>query len=233
MIENSGKYYLYRHIRLDKNEPFYIGIGTKQNRNCFNTIYRRAYSKHSRGKIWKFIENKTEYKVEILLESDDRIFIKNKEIEFIKLYGRINLNTGILSNLTNGGDDNSEILHSKECIQKANNTRKLLKESRGYYHSEKSRNLISQVLTNRKCKEETKEKLRIKAKLRNNKGLDKALESWRKPIIQLTREDVFICEYKSIVDAANATNSCFKLISMVCKGKRKTHNGFKWKYKNI
>jgi hypothetical protein len=21
------KYYLYRHIRLDKNEPFYIGIG--------------------------------------------------------------------------------------------------------------------------------------------------------------------------------------------------------------
>ena len=78
MIENSGKYYLYRHIRLDKNEPFYIGIGTKQNRNCFNTIYRRAYSKHSRGKIWKFIENKTEYKVEILLESDDRTFIKNK-----------------------------------------------------------------------------------------------------------------------------------------------------------
>ena len=37
----------------------------------------------------------------------------------------------------------------------------------------------------------------------------------------------------TIVDAANATNSCFKLISMVCKGKRKTHNGFKWKYKNI
>lgn len=22
------KHYLYRHIRLDKNEPFYIGIGT-------------------------------------------------------------------------------------------------------------------------------------------------------------------------------------------------------------
>ena len=30
MIDNYGKYYLYRHIRLDKNEPFYIGIGTKK-----------------------------------------------------------------------------------------------------------------------------------------------------------------------------------------------------------
>ena len=31
MIVENGKYYLYRHIRLDKNEPFYIGIGTKNN----------------------------------------------------------------------------------------------------------------------------------------------------------------------------------------------------------
>lgn len=33
MIEPEGKYYLYRHIRLDKNQPFYIGIGTKPNWN--------------------------------------------------------------------------------------------------------------------------------------------------------------------------------------------------------
>lgn len=29
MIVEDGKYYLYRHIRNDKNEPFYIGVGTK------------------------------------------------------------------------------------------------------------------------------------------------------------------------------------------------------------
>lgn len=28
-----GKYYIYRHIRLDTNEPFYIGKGTKANKN--------------------------------------------------------------------------------------------------------------------------------------------------------------------------------------------------------
>ena len=26
------KYYLYKHIRLDKNEAFYMGIGRKHNR---------------------------------------------------------------------------------------------------------------------------------------------------------------------------------------------------------
>jgi len=40
-------YYLYRHIRLDKDEPFYIGIGTKANVKfkSFNSEYRRAFSK--------------------------------------------------------------------------------------------------------------------------------------------------------------------------------------------
>ena len=29
MIQEEGKHYLYRHIRLDTGELFYIGIGTK------------------------------------------------------------------------------------------------------------------------------------------------------------------------------------------------------------
>ena len=30
------KYYCYRHIRLDTNEPFYIGIGTTEQGICYN-----------------------------------------------------------------------------------------------------------------------------------------------------------------------------------------------------
>ena len=41
--------FVYRHIRLDKNEPFYIGIGKK--------IYR-AYSMKGRNKYWLRIINK-------------------------------------------------------------------------------------------------------------------------------------------------------------------------------
>lgn len=46
-------FYLYRHIRHDKNEPFYIGIGRTRN-------YERAFRKTSRNKFWKNIVSKTE-----------------------------------------------------------------------------------------------------------------------------------------------------------------------------
>jgi len=80
--------YIYRHIRLDKNEPFYIGI-SKSNIN-----YKRAFNTTARNSFWKNIVSKTEYEVEILLESDDYEFIKQKEVEFLSLYGRRDLNKG-------------------------------------------------------------------------------------------------------------------------------------------
>lgn len=46
-------YYVYRHIRLDTNEPFYIGIGTKSTSfSSIKTEYKRAFSKRSRTKYW-------------------------------------------------------------------------------------------------------------------------------------------------------------------------------------
>lgn len=134
MIENIGKHYLYRHIRLDTGEPFYIGIGTKAIlHNTIKSEYSRAYSKSRRAVFWKKVVNKSGYEVEILLESDDYDFIKQKEIEFIALYGRVNLKTGILCNLTDGGEGTKGVVVSKE-------TKKLLKESKlrgGFYEKEK------------------------------------------------------------------------------------------------
>lgn len=88
--------YVYRHIRLDKNEPFYIGIGTH---------LKRAYEKSQRNKIWKYIVSKTEYVVEILFDDLTREQACKKEYEFVSLYGRIHNKTGTLSNLTCGGED--------------------------------------------------------------------------------------------------------------------------------
>ena len=107
MIKDIGIYFLYRHIRLDKNEPFYIGIGTKRmdikNPKNEEVLYRRAYSKRGRCIYWRNIVAKTDYRVEILLESNDNKFIKQKEIEFIRLYGRKDLKTGTLVNKADGG----------------------------------------------------------------------------------------------------------------------------------
>lgn len=106
MIENIGSYYLYRHIRLDTGEPFYVGIGTKFTDRAYTHkgIYRRAFVKSKRNNFWKSVVSKTDYKIEILLESDDYKFINQKEIELIALYGRRDLNKGTLVNLTDGGD---------------------------------------------------------------------------------------------------------------------------------
>lgn len=94
-----GKYFLYRHIREDKNIPFYIGIGTKRDRPWYRWTaeYERAYCKVNRNKYWKSIVNISEYRVEIIFESDFYKEIQNKEKEVILIYSN-------LSNMTTGGE---------------------------------------------------------------------------------------------------------------------------------
>ncbi len=86
---------LYRHIRKDKNEVFYIGIGKDT---------KRAFDRFSRNKHWENIVDKTEWFVEIIFEDLSWSEACIKEIEFIKLYGRKCNNTGTLCNITAGGE---------------------------------------------------------------------------------------------------------------------------------
>jgi hypothetical protein len=94
-------YYIYRHVRLDKDEPFYIGIG---HNNSKHLRYKRAYQKSSRNKYWKNIVNKTEYLVEILVDGLSKQEGFNSEVWWISFYGRKDLNKGTLVNLTDGGE---------------------------------------------------------------------------------------------------------------------------------
>lgn len=96
-------YYVYRHIRPDKNEPFYIGVGTIRRNHT-----ERAYVK-DRNAIWNSIANKNNgnYVVQILMEFEDREKCIEKEIELIALYGKICNGTGMLANLTDGGEGGS------------------------------------------------------------------------------------------------------------------------------
>lgn len=118
--------YVYRHIRLDKNEPFYIGIGSDEH-------YYRSTAKSHRSKIWKGIVSKTEYKVQIMCDDITFDEAKVKEKEFISLYGRIILGTGTLCNLTDGGDGTLGQVFTDDHRQKiaqAHKGRKLSDEHR-------------------------------------------------------------------------------------------------------
>jgi len=99
--------YLYRHIRLDKNEPFYIGIGSNKS---------RCYTKQTRNKHWHNIINKSEYRVDIVFDDLSLEQAKQKEKEFIALYGK-KANGGILVNLTDGGDGSWGVKATKEQLE--------------------------------------------------------------------------------------------------------------------
>jgi hypothetical protein len=133
---------LYRHIRLDKNEPFYIGIG----RNL-----RRAYRTDDRNDIWNKITNKTEYKVEILFDDLSWEDACKKEKEFISMYGRIKYG-GILANITLGGEGGVYEKTKEHRIKISNTLKSVLKQDHnkgfknpmfGKKHNEEAKNNIS------------------------------------------------------------------------------------------
>ena len=61
MVDNKEVFYVYRHIRLDLKEPFYIGLGKVYNLNVKSQekYYSRAYQKTKRNRFWNFIVEKT------------------------------------------------------------------------------------------------------------------------------------------------------------------------------
>jgi len=100
-----SKYCIYRHIRLDTNTTFYIGIGDPK---------RRPYTKSKRNTYWNNIINKTGYEVQILKSDLTWNDACELEILLISYYGRHNNKTGTLCNMTNGGDGCVGQVFSKE-----------------------------------------------------------------------------------------------------------------------
>lgn len=94
--------YIYKHVRLDTNTIFYIGIGEDKEGKV--GAYKRAYVKSNRGKHWKNIVSKTAYQVEILEDNLSWLDAQQKEKELISFYGRSDLGLGSLCNKTNGGE---------------------------------------------------------------------------------------------------------------------------------
>jgi len=230
------RYYLYRHIRIDKNEPFYIGIGTKQARtfNSAKSEYRRAYeTSRKESYIWNNIVSKTNYEVQIIFESDDYNFIKGKEEEFISLYGRIDKNTGVLSNMTNGGDGFIGYVPSKEKIEKhklfmtgrkqsEEEKQKRNKSRKGYVHSEETKIKISNSHKGKKTSKEHLEKLQKGQILANSK-----------PIDQYDLKGNFIRSWQSATFASKEIGVHPTTIRHCVQCKIKTAGGYIWKPSQI
>lgn len=125
--KSESPFYVYLLIRPDTNNPFYIGKGT-------NTPPPYRVFQHEKNVETKHPEQNTllhdiikklerenytiKYEIEFFDVEQDAL---NREIELISRFGRIDLGSGCLANLTEGGEGISGI--SDETRQKMSNSR--------------------------------------------------------------------------------------------------------------
>lgn len=208
--------YVYRHIRLDKNVPFYIGVG------LYNT-YKRAYEKNGRNKYWKNIVSKTAYEVEILLDDLTKEEAFKKEIEFISLYGKF-INGGTLCNISDGGNGG---IMSKEINEKR------IKSLTGKKLSKETKDKIRQKSTGRKPTISTRKKM---SEVHKSKGTGKWLESKghlngnSKKVEQYSLNGELIKIWGCCIYASNELKLNKSSLSAALNGNQKTAGGYIWKF---
>jgi hypothetical protein len=235
--------YVYRHVRLDTNKVFYVGIGS----NC---DYKRAKEKKGRNIYWKRIVNKTDYKIDIIFDELTSEEAKLKEVEFISIYGRRNLKLGTLVNLTDGGDGGCGTIVSIETRKKISEKSKTQKANLGKKLSEEWKRNLSISGKGRKFSEEHKRKIgeankrrvfteEMQSNYSNAQKLSWAKRGYvKKPkidnrvrVAQYSLEGELIKIWESF--ASTSEIGCNPNgVRRVCLKKRKTHRGFKWGYPN-
>ena len=122
--------YVYLHRRKDNDQPFYVGVGGLLS---FDN-YQRANANNwkglrNRSDFWRNVVNKFGFTVEIVLDNCTKEEALLEEVRLIKLYGRQDIETGILVNHTDGGEGrvNSSKEVNRKCGEK-NIGRKLSEE---------------------------------------------------------------------------------------------------------
>jgi hypothetical protein len=210
--------YVYRHIRLDTMQPFYIGKGSDE-----NGLYKRANTKISRNNYWNKIIEKTNYRVDILLDNLTNFEAFEKEIEFIKIYGRVNIGTGILCNMTDGGEGSLNI---------GDETRKKLSlASKGRKHKIESIEKMRIAQIKPPMSKEVKEKLRqshlnLSQEKRNNQNAGR--HSFHISAFDIKTNDK-IGDFESVNKCANHLKISASTVSRYIRGVSKNPLKFYFK----
>lgn len=203
--------YVYSHTRLDKNEVFYIGIGSDE-------LYKRAFTVQGRNRHWYSVVKKTDYKVDILYDNMTWEEVCIKEIELIKQLGRIN-EGGILVNITEGGEG-----------FKSNHSQKTKDQIRDFYKGKSYEEIYGEERANTQRVNRSKGVTEV-WKNRTLEDRRVIAEKTGKPVLQFSKNGIFIQDWPSISQAGRELGILETAIHQCLKNKCRTSGGFIWKYK--
>lgn len=221
----NGKIYIGQTTCLYKT--WYLGSGIK---------LKDAIQKYGRNN----------FKREILIECYNQIELDEWEYLFIWEYDSQNPKIGY--NIANGsvlgaiGEMHpSKLPEVREKISKANKGKIRSVESRvnisnshkGIKLSEDHKLKIGLSVKGKKRSDETKKKMSEsrKGEKRSDETKRKIRDAKSKPILQYSKEGIFIKEFPSANEAARQIGIFSQNINTCCIGRLKTSGGFIWKYK--
>lgn len=99
-----GSKCVYRHVAIKDNKVFYVGIGS----------IKRAFSKFSRSSVWRNFVSVNPYYVDVVAYNLEWTDACELETFIISIYGRLDKGTGILINMSDGGEGNNGYIPSEK-----------------------------------------------------------------------------------------------------------------------
>lgn len=240
------KFYTYCLIDPRDCQPFYVGKGKG----------RRMYDhwKHRNAKCCKNYRLKQKLKqleqagvrpvYSVVLENVTDAEALSKEMELVACFGRLDIGTGILCNLTDGGEAGASGWSQDTRLRKSqlelakNKGQPVNQYTLGgeFIASFPSAKRASEAVegANRSYITQCCKKVRKSAG-----GFLWAYSSDNKPtytheyntaIRQLTKDGAEVAVHRSVTEAANTVNRTPQAISACCRGKSATCAGFVWQY---
>ena len=244
-----NKYYTYLLIDPRDSQPFYVGKGTGRRMYEHKRVRSRLSNYLLKEKICSILS--AGYDIiydKVLINVDEQTaFLKEKEL--IQVYGRVNTNTGILCNLSDGGEGNVGSIVTEErrkqmsCYMKSQPRRlPIIKRSVCQYtldgefvaewesaklaseHTPSNQSYITQV-----CKGNRKSSGGF---LWAYKGdpIPVFSKKYYSPVQQFDLEGNLLATFRSLTEAQKQTGVKLHNVSECCRGNSKTAGGYMWQY---
>lgn len=217
-------FYIYAHVRPDKNEVFYVGKG-KGN---------RAYEKGCRrNQYWNRVVSKNGGKFIVLKLAENLLESLAFDLE-IALIAKFRQQGVILCNMTDGGEGTSGWKPSAETRQKR--SKAMMGENNpsfGKKASAESRKRQGEAQKGKKASAEARKKQSEakKGEKNSNFGNTGIKSIFSKPVQKIDRETNQVLEiFPGLCEAERKTGIYQSSISKVCNGKLKSAGGYIWRF---